>query len=219
MRIVSTSDTHTKHWNIDVPDGDVFVHAGDISFFNHSNDHYSDFDDWLVTLPHKHKVFIAGNHDVLFERDRKHALRLVPNGIFLQNKSVEIEGIKFYGSAFQPAYYNWAFNIYREEDLAKQWAKIPDDTDVLITHTPPYQIADVAYGNHGNLESVGCKALAKRLQEIYPKLHVFGHIHAGAGFKKQIGNTFFANVSYHDSKSDPLVVDLEDGKVTVVQGW
>ena len=219
MRIVSISDTHTKHWDIKIPDGDVFVHAGDISFFNHSNDHYSDFDDWLVSLPHKHKVFVAGNHDVLFECDRTHALRLVPNGIFLHDEATEIDGLKFYGSCWQPAYYNWAFNIHREEDLAKQWAKIPEDTDVLITHTPPYQIADTTYGNNGNAESVGCKALAKRLQNIYPKLHVFGHIHACGGFRKQIGNTFFANVSYYENKSEPLVVDIENGKVSVVEEW
>ena len=213
MRIVVTSDTHTKHWKIKIPDGDVFIHAGDISFFNHSNDHYDDFDDWLVTLPHKHKIFIAGNHDVLFESDRTHALRLVPNGVFLQDESVEIGGLKFYGSAWQPAYYNWAFNIHREEDLAKQWAKIPEDVDVLITHTPPYQIADITYNDQQN---AGCKALAKRLQKVYPKLHVFGHIHSCGGFRKQIGNTFFANVAYYESKSEPLVVDIIDGKVEVI---
>jgi Icc-related predicted phosphoesterase len=101
-----------------------------------------DFDDWLGTLPHKHKIVICGNHDLCFEDNPKEARKLMKNAHYLEDETIEIEGLKFYGSPWQPEFHNWAFNLNRGEEIKKKWDLIPNDTDVLITHGPPYGILD-----------------------------------------------------------------------------
>jgi Icc-related predicted phosphoesterase len=80
---------------------------------------------------------------------------------------------------------------------------------VLITHGPPFGILDLPFGKE---ESAGCRLLLKRVQEIEPRVHVFGHIHGSYG-KKQIGNTLFVNAClcnevYHPVNA-PHVIDLD----------
>jgi len=100
---------------------------------------------------------------------------------YLENSGVEIDGVKFWGSPWQPEFFNWAFNLPRGRRLAEIWALIPDDTEVLITHTPPYGILDrVDSGEH-----VGCEDLRRALQRVKPKVHVFGHIHEDRGVVEQ----------------------------------
>lgn len=64
IRIVCISDTHNKHPT--VPLGDVLIHAGDLTE-NGSFDEVQKELDWLSSLPHKHKILVAGNHDVLLD--------------------------------------------------------------------------------------------------------------------------------------------------------
>ena len=203
MSIVVVSDTHNMHDRIEIPDGDVLVHGGDC--LGHGTlEELDALDRFLGKLPHRHKILIAGNHDWCFERDPEAARRLVKNAIYLEDESVELDGTKFYGSPWQPWFFDWAFNLERGEPLRKVWAKIPEDTDVLITHGPPHGILDRT--TRGEL--VGCEELLERVDVVKPKLHLFGHIHEGYG-KEQRGETLFVNASTCDVHYDPVNAPVE----------
>jgi Icc-related predicted phosphoesterase len=127
---------------------------------------------------------------------------------YLQDSGVEINGVKFWGSPWQPWFHDWAFNLKTSTQLRSKWNLIPTDTDVLLTHGPPFGILDRTQRTG---ESVGCHELLLAVRRVSPKLHVFGHIHEGYGMK-QVGETLFANAStctlqYRPTNS-PVVVDL-----------
>lgn len=206
MRIICMSDTHTKHTQIIVPPGDILIHAGDFSNRGELDELIS-FDAWLSTLPHRHKIIIAGNHDFCFENQNALARSLVKNAIYLQDEAITLAGITFYGSPWQPWFYDFAFNRKRGKELQEVWEKIPSFTDVLITHGPPFGILDQVSKD----EHVGCANLRIKVDEIKPKLHVFGHIHESYGMK-QISSTCFVNASICDTNyfanRPPLVFDF-----------
>ena len=212
MRIVVVSDTHNMHDRIDIPDGDVLVHGGDC-LGQGTLEELDALDRFLGKLPHPHKILIAGNHDWCFERDAEAARRLVRNVIYLEDDGVELDGTKFYGSPWQPWFFDWAFNLERGEPLRKVWAKIPEDTDVLITHGPPYGVLDRTLRG----ELVGCEELMKRVDVVKPKLHFFGHIHEGYG-QEQRGDTLFVNASTcnirYEPVNAPVVLTLENRSLT-----
>ena len=189
LTLVLLSDTHARHRDAAVPDGDVFVHAGDITRRGEL-DTVEDFDDWLGTLPHRHKVVICGNHDWCFEREPDEARRRITNAVYLQDAGVEIGGLKIWGSPWQPWFFSWAFNLHRGEPIAAKWALIPDDTDILVTHGPPQGIGDRTVDDR----VVGCADLLARIRAVKPKLHVCGHIHEAAGVVSD-GDTLFVNAS------------------------
>ena len=212
-RIVFISDTHTLHDNLVLPKGDIIVHAGDVASRG-SIPEVIDFLEWFSKLPYAYKIFIAGNHDFAFERYldvMTNLLQEFPDVIYLQDSAVTVDGIKFYGSPWQPEFYNWAFNLPRGERLAEKWAMIPDDTDVLITHGPPATILDYTERDRIN---VGCVDSLKRVTEVKPKIHVFGHIHESYGYRDTNGTTFI-NASTctlrYNPTNPPVVVDF-DGK-------
>jgi Icc-related predicted phosphoesterase len=206
MRIVCISDTHTRHGKLTVPDGDVLVHAGDFTGHGHENE-VRRFDAWLGSLPHRHKVVIAGNHDFCFENDPIEARSWLQHCTYLEDSGVDIDGLKFWGSPWQPRFFDWAFNLDRGAALAAKWALIPADTDVLITHGPPYGILDKT----SRQEPVGCMDLLDAIERIRPRLHVFGHIHEAYGIQER-GRTRFVNASACDLRyapvQAPIVVDL-----------
>jgi Icc-related predicted phosphoesterase len=193
MRIVLLSDTHGLHDRVVVPDGDILVHAGDLTPQGTLKEvmHVS---GWLRSLPHKHKVVIAGNHDWLFERDPKLALEFLQGEgiVYLQDSEVTIEGLRFYGSPWQPWFCNWAFNVTRGA-LRPHWDKIPSGLDFLITHGPPMGILDQAAPHLGS-EHVGCQELMEAIERAKPKYHVFGHLHGSSGIRRY-ENTTFINAS------------------------
>jgi Icc-related predicted phosphoesterase len=206
LRLVCMSDLHSLKPACPVPVGDVLIIAGDICGYG-TLDEIKAFDDFLADLPHSHKLLIAGNHDWPFARVPQQAIALLQNATYLEDSGIEIDGIKFWGSPWQPFFCNWAFNLPRGTPLAKIWSKIPSETDVLITHGPPYGILDQIYdGDH-----VGCEELLKALQRFRPKVHVFGHIHESYGMLKQDGTTFI-NASICDGRyrpvNAPIVVDV-----------
>jgi Icc-related predicted phosphoesterase len=159
-----------------IPDGDLLLYAGDMTGRG-DWDALKDFNDWLGTLPHEEKIAICGNHDFCFEWDNELSRKAMTNCIYLQEESTVVNGLKIYGAPHQPWFYDWAFNVQRGEELAKIWAKIPEDTDVLITHGPPFGYGDKVRSG----ERVGCEDLMKRIEVVQPKLHVFGHIHEDRG--------------------------------------
>ena len=177
MRIVCLSDTHGKHNLIQVPDGDILLHAGDFSGRGRLEE-VKRFLDWFAALPHPHKVFIAGNHDFLAERQSQLFHSLIPdNCIYLENNAVEVAGLKIWGSPITPWFFDWAFNRHRGDEIRPYWDAIPNDVDILITHGPPNGILDRTASG----QLVGCEELMVQIHRIKPVIHLFGHIHEAYG--------------------------------------
>ena len=208
VRIVCISDTHNFHAQIDVPEGDVLIVAGDVSVRG-SVYELASVNEFLGGLPHKYKIIVAGNHDWCFANivEREEARRLLKNATYLEDSGIEIDGINFWGSPWQPEFNDWAFNLPRGQKLAEVWAKIPSNTDVLITHTPPFGILD----KNGNGDHVGCGALLNALNRVQPRIHVFGHLHESYGTIEVEGTTYI-NACICDGKyrpiNKPIVIDL-----------
>jgi predicted phosphohydrolase len=127
--------------------------------------------DWIARLPHRHKVIVAGNHDWAFVHEPARARMLFATAHYLKDAEVMIDGVRFYGSPWQPAFHDWAFNLPRGAALAAVWAKIPRGVDVLITHGPPNGIGD----RTTMVARAGCVDLRRRVAELAPALHLFGH--------------------------------------------
>jgi Icc-related predicted phosphoesterase len=208
MHITAISDTHTQHHKLNLPAGEMLIHAGDISSRGAEHE-VLDFIEWFGEQDFKYKIFIAGNHDFFFEKFTKQEIdKLLPKGvIYLQDSGVEIEGIKIWGSPISPWFFDWAFNRHRGEDIAKHWALIPKDTDVLITHGPVFDVLDETIGG----EKVGCKDLLKTLKDLQLKAHICGHIHEAYGMQ-EIGSTKFINASVLNQRywmvNEPVVFEL-----------
>lgn len=228
MRIVCISDTHgggcaLSSSVIQVPHGDVLVHAGDLTGRGRLDQVQREM-QWLASLPHRHKIFVAGNHDFFFEKTPEMIPAVVPPGItYLQDAGVVIDGISFWGSPWQPEFCGWAFNLPRGEELAKKWAMIPENIDVLITHGPPRKKLDYVLGG----SHVGCSDLARRVAVVRPLLHVFGHVHEGHGTLVEDGITYvnaaICDRENYDPRQGAIVVDVwhdEQGQrqLRVIQG-
>ena len=194
MIITLISDTHTKHRELDLPEGGLLIHTGDLMNSGYSAYEIDDFCKWFEAQPYTHKVFIAGNHDRLFENKPEVAQEIVDNYreiTYLQDSEVVIEGFKIYGSPWQPEFYNWAFNLPKAgPDLMSKWEAIPTDTDILLTHGPPQDHLDMS-GPPYNEPHLGCALLRLKVDEQPPKINVFGHIHGGYGYKFHNGTHFF----------------------------
>lgn len=205
MRIVCISDTHGLHAQLRLPDGDLLVCTGDFSRRGRRAE-VVEFNRWLGTLPHRHKVIIAGNHDFLLEEDSS-ARSLFDHSIYLQDSECQIEGIRIYGSPWQPRFFDWAFNLDRGEPLRRVWAQIPSGIDLLLTHGPPHGVLDVT--SRGL--RVGCEELSRALLRIRPRAHIFGHIHESYGQLQRDGihyvNASSCNLQYQPVHP-PIVIDL-----------
>jgi Icc-related predicted phosphoesterase len=221
-RIISISDTHEQHDDVIVPDGDILIHSGDWTYAG-KLDAIEKFLIWFVAQPQKYKIFCAGNHELGLDSGlrRKEKLDLIlsytnKNTHYLENSGVNIEGINFYGSPASPFFHDWAFNYNRGEEIAAIWKLIPDSTNFLITHGPPYAILDEAPINRRRMVegkiSVGCKDLLNRIYELKElKVHQFGHIHNERNVVNKNGITFI-NASICDNDCNPtnkpIVIDL-----------
>ncbi len=207
MKIVLISDTHGKHDELILPDGDMILHAGDLSGKGSEKEIVS-FLNWYSSLPHKHKIFIAGNHDFFMESGDPEAIKkMIPdNLVYLNDSGVEIGGINIWGSPIQPWFFDFAFNRQRGKEISKHWAMIPKDTDLLITHGPPFKIMDKTFQG---LE-VGCEDLSKTIENLSLKLHLFGHIHESYG-QMELHGVKYINASimdvHYQVHNDPIVLD------------
>lgn len=199
MILALLSDTHGKHRSVNVPECDIVLHAGDVSHFG-DKAAVHDFVEWLYEQPARYKVFIAGNMDYFAEAHESLLRSMLPPGVFyLQNESLTLGGITLYGAPQTPRYHNTAFNVNRGKALAAYWQHIPDDTDILITHGPPYGILDTTrYG-----EQVGDRMLAEHVLRVSPKLHLFGHIHEASG-QHETDRTRYVNAAIVDADYRPV---------------
>lgn len=201
-KLTITSDLHNKYPGIEsLPGGDIFIISGDMTSIG-SYKETDKFCKWFNDLSgYTYKIFIAGNHDLGFENSPKLIRDLVSTYsdiIYLQDQSLTLEKngktIKIWGSPYTPYFNNWAFNIPRGSDImVDKWNEIPEDTDILITHGPPYGILDIPGFPH-MAQNLGCEILLNRILEIKPKIHIFGHIHGGYGYINK-NSTHFINAS------------------------
>ena len=196
MKITLISDTHNKHNQVTsiLPGGDLILHAGDATGMGYKHE-LQQFMKWYNKLDYTNKVFIAGNHDWGFQEDpemTKELLEFYDGLTYLQDNTTEIDGVKIYGSPWQPEFYDWAFNLPRMGwELEQKWADIPSDTDILVTHGPAWGHLDTIKGMSVPL---GCELLTERIKVVKPKIHVYGHIHTGYGYKFD-GDTHFFNAA------------------------
>lgn len=217
MKLVLLSDTHTLHEHLVVPPCDVLIHAGDFCGKGTAAE-AADFLDWFAQQPARHHVLVAGNHDRFCEQDptgfrqlfyltaRRYAVRSMH---YLQGSGVTIDGHKIWGSPITPTYFDWSFMCDRGEEIADHWDRIPLETSILVTHGPPLGVGD----RNRMGEPVGCADLLRRVSEVAPKLHVFGHVHEGFGmyYDPDLG-TQFVNAAMlsadHERLHRPVEVEL-----------
>jgi predicted phosphohydrolase len=206
LRLVLLSDTHQLHREVDVPDGDIFIHAGDFTMFSESMEAVVNFNDWLGELPHRDKIVIPGNHEFFLEADPSER-SMLDNAVVLINEGAEVEGLRIWGSPVTPLY-GGAFGLSSAKDRKRLYARIPWGIDVLITHGPPFGILDTApiSGLHE-----GCHELLDAVLRVEPTLHVFGHIHTAYGiFRTE--HTTFVNASrfglHGDLDRAPFVFEM-----------
>jgi Icc-related predicted phosphoesterase len=199
MRVVCISDTHMQHKRLSLPEGDVLIHAGDITPLGDHNDLVK-ANRWLESLPYKHKFFVPGNHDWIFQRKPERAREMLTGATLLLDEGVvfDCEGRDWtiYGTPWCPTFYNWAF-MADEQTLAEKFKVIPD-VDILVTHGPPYGVLD---------DNKGSRALTDVLKDRSPKLHVFGHIHYAHGVSGASVNAAICD-DWNRVTYEPIVVTL-----------
>jgi len=228
VRFVCISDTHGRHWEMTqrLPAGDVLLHAGDFSMSGEEAE-VLDFSSWLRSLHFSKKVIIAGNHDLTFEqkslqdsskgKPAEDAVRQAflatfkedDNVVYLEDAECSVQGIRIYGTPWQPEFGYWAFNLPRGAPIAEKWTAIPAGIDVLLVHGPPLGRGDACLPAR---RRVGCADLLTEIQSrIRPGFCVYGHVHEGAGVTFD-GTTHFINASSLNENYEcvyaPIVFDV-----------
>lgn len=218
IKMVCISDTHCQLGKMDIPEGDILVHAGD-ALSHGTRRELSNFLYQYEKLPHAYKIYVPGNHDRITEENEQ----LVKdecasrNIIYLNDSGINILGYNFWGSAITPRFHDWAWNRDsmncgtsvpkdhpKYKSIKPHWDMIPENTDVLVTHGPPKGIMDMSIYNGVHC---GCPHLLNKVQEIKPKYHIFGHIHNWHGIN--VGETTFVNASSCTEQYNPVNPPIE----------
>jgi hypothetical protein len=183
--IVCLSDVHYEYKRLHVPGGDILVCAGD-SAIPKIND-LSEYIEWFGSHNHPFKILIAGNHDKVIQNNKEYYNMLFKRFKinYLEDTSVTINGLNFYGTpwtAKRPKNKNNAFTLSRR-DLMKKWNQIPLETNVLISHSPPFGIGDMNSDYYRGVPyQCGDPGLRKTINRLHKlKVHIFGHQHFGKG--------------------------------------
>jgi Icc-related predicted phosphoesterase len=232
IKFVCISDTHGMHNGIDLPDGDVLIHTGDFTGLG-LEDEVREFADFLKNKCNKfkHRVVIAGNHELTFDESRNKEIlnnfdlgfdHLSPKEMkkilsehctYLENSGTNLYGYNIWGSPYSSMYHGWAF-MGSQEYLEKIWQLIPKNTDILLTHGPPFKILDLTEDG----ENVGCKALSEKILEIKPLYNIFGHIHESYGeYQDSKNNITYVNASSCNLRylpdNKPYLFELESKSI------
>ena len=188
MRILHISDTHNCHLLLhNLPEADVIIHSGDAAVAGHPKE-IADFLVWFGRLDYKYKIFVAGNHDDCLHGAELIQNHLRPNCYYLCNSTITIEGIKFWGIPY--------FTMDDINGLCPHFmSQIPSDTDILITHRPPFGILDTTDNSYG------CIHLLQAVLKVQPRYHLFGHVHGAYGIEKS-KTTTFVNASMLTEKKE-----------------
>jgi Icc-related predicted phosphoesterase len=187
---------------------DIFMFAGDLQ--ESSLDDGNDFIDWVSELPHTHKILIFGNHDSNYENILEYSKQF-KDITFLNNESAVVEGIHIFGSPYSPKFGNWWF-MKKDKDLAEIYDAIPENTEIILSHSPAFGFQDESILTHA---SCGSMSLRDRVFQL-PKLEwvISGHIHEGYGVSYH-NNVGFMNASLLNSRyemaNDPIYVNYKNG--------
>lgn len=206
MKIVIVSDTHGKHADLGTLEGDVLIHCGDFSFGGREEARTIEaLDAWFSRARFGHILCTGGNHDFHAETAEANGRPVFRHATYLADRAIVIDGVKFYGAPWIPELSNWAH--YRTDvALRAAWARIPNDTDVLITHTPPLGVLD----RNSRGKACGCAALRRAVDTVRPRVHCFGHVHASAGTLKTKDTTYVnASVVNRQYEISRAAVEIE----------
>jgi len=200
MKITCLSDIHDNRINFNIGECDILIFAGDATCHREPIDQdYINFNTWFSGFNAKHKILIAGNHDVLYEKHKLIAKSFLSKDlIYLENDWVEIEGIKIAGSPYSLKWNNWAFNT-DEETLAYYYSLLQEDIDILVTHGPPKGILSTYRGNN----EVGSESLLNYVNNSKVRYHIFGHAHQCYGFEV-VNDKAFINCAITDNQNIPI---------------
>lgn len=218
MKIAAISDTHGDHSELEIPEADVLVVAGDITD-NGSHREVKEFDKWLESLEYDRILFTPGNHDTCFINSGPEPASLLKNATYLLDESIEIKSKKFYFTPWVPELPS-VLSVIQSSELNKprealkeKFSQIPDDTDLLVTHAPPRGVRDRTFLLHPRIPFVraGSRALRIKVEEVNPEVHIFGHIHKAHG-RQRIDETLFVNASIHryyqEAVNQPQLIDI-----------
>jgi Icc-related predicted phosphoesterase len=206
LRTFILSDTHGYHKNIDIPNNiDLIIHAGDFTRSYNMKKEFFDFINWYSNIPVKYKILVAGNHDGFIFENKSFAKEYMKEKdiIYLEDSSVIIEGIKFYGTPWVPTFYDWFF-MKDDLELSYIFNSIDKDTNVLISHGPPYSVLD----KNRMGQKCGSKSLMNKISKLSDlKYSIFGHIHEDRGSLEREG-VYYINASFMSNK-DYIKIDIE----------
>ena len=221
MIIDCVSDLHGHCHKLE--GGDLLIIAGD--FVARENlKSYFDFFDWVQSQDYLKKVLVAGNHDSMFQDEEYKGPAGAVKDVFeyLCDSGCEFEGIKIWGSPWTKSFWQQnprckGFSLDSEEELAEKWGLIPNDTDILVTHSPPHGILDASLWDKE--EFFGCRKLREEvLCRVKPKLHVFGHVHEWGGRSVDINTTKFVNASLVNELYEPVHGTIRINWATDIMG-
>ena len=222
MRIVLISDTHNKHKMLELPEGDILIHAGD--FTNDGTEQeIREFDAWLASLDYQHKIVVPGNHDtgtdekaLLLQDGCQESVKVteLTNGTLLRGEMVEVMGLRVFGLPDTLNFVGcdlWAFGAATDEELREKAGRIPSDgVDILVSHSPPLGIGDIS--------RTGKRCGSRGLQEVVlgathpPKLWAFGHVHECGGRAYRAKGTVLVNAASflrsEEGLRPPVLVDI-----------
>lgn len=185
LRIACAADTHSRVKGLNIPEADVFIFAGDTIHHKSGEPEFLSFCDWIKRVPCKYKFLVAGNHDFFIRDNRKRVESLLEGVTILEDNSTTIgdTGVTIYGSPWtvgRSLFYVADAYEAPEDKVREKWEQIPTGVDILVTHTPPYEILDLTYKN----KHIGSKYLRNEISKrIRPKIHIFGHNHDESGMK------------------------------------
>lgn len=222
VTIVAMSDTHNYHEGVPLPDGNVLVHCGDSTLKGRQGE-LASFLAWFARTPFEHRVLIGGNHDWALEAGE---VPIPPGVTYLNGQAAQVAGLRFFGAAWRsrPAWVKRddqgnirqgrysAFGVMLDE-VDDHWSRIPEGTDVVVTHVPPLGLMDLGpVDPDGVQRRRGCPALLARLRQVRPQLHLFGHNHHEVGLRTIEGTTH-VNAALLDDEyrlvRPPVVLEVE----------
>lgn len=207
MIIDCISDLHGYYPKLE--DGDLLIVAGELTARDTPQERLL-FLQWMSEQNYRKKIWVAGNRDnslvgMTFRTTKPDAAE------YLCDSGTEFEGLKIWGSPWTKTFPGMnprckAFTLDAEEELAEKWGLIPDDVDILVTHSPPLGMMDgVQRYSEGKIEHLGSEYLSYALISMKrkPKLHVWGHVHQGYGMLRS-KQTFMVNASHVNECYEPV---------------
>ena len=216
MKICCLADTHGQHLEVDIPKCDMVLFAGDCLNYGDDDLEFYKFANWINMFDCP-VVMIGGNHDGILEMWGKKKVQefLKPNIVYLEHESYTLpNGMTLFGSPWTPKFMDWWF-LYDPKDAKKLWSAVPDKVDILLTHGPAYGHLD----EDKRAGLLGCKALTKRIEQVKPQYHIFGHIHRDdvkdfrfSTRREMAANTTFINCgvldNWYNPVWDPIIIEV-----------